>query len=94
MLSESYDKIPPTPREKFKHFTKIPSHISLIEIDDDFDESFNDESNKFNEKTKDGDSILSDDRYEDSFDGKEEETEAESGSLSKLHKNLQYDFDN
>ena len=93
MISESYDVMPSTPREKFKHFTKVPSHISLIEYIDDSDENFNDEFNEQKEINKNNDSVLSDDRYEDSFEEKEE-TEAESGSLRMLHKNIEYELDN
>ena len=94
MISESYDRIPLPPKEKFKHFTKVPSHLSLIEYDDDLEENDSEEFNNVKEINKKDDSVISDDRYEDSFDGKEEETEAESGSLKMLHKNVPFEFDN
>ena len=83
MLSEMCDTIPivpMAPKEKFKHFTKVPSHISLIEYEEDYDEEFLTEIKKEKVIENNG-SFISDDRCEDSFDEREFETEPESGSL-------------
>ena len=83
MLSEICDTIPPTPKIKFKHFSKTPSHISLIELEEEL-EVFEVELliEKNNEKNKESNGIfIPNGRYEDSFREKEFDIETENGRL-------------